>query len=406
MSPQDFVQKIDPRVLGSRLQDARRSAGMTQQAVADHLGMARTTVVALEKGERRVSAHDLIQFARLYGRPVSEFTGRRAVSEPFVPQFRVSERELVESDPQFERAALDLQRFGEDYAELQRLTGITVPRSYPPVYETKGAPPEQIASDVAAAERNRLGLGDGPVDNLRERLEADVGLYIVVYEMPSQVAGVFAYNDSLGACVGLNARHPGDRRNWSLAHEYAHFLMTRYQPELTLLAGRKREAAKERLADSFAEHFLMPAAGLNRRFTELQRASEKGATLADICALAELYRVSVQAMVLRLENLRRIPAGTWERLSSEGLQAHEGHKLAGLEPESPAADLLPRRYVVLAIEAYERGELSEGQLARFLRTDRVSVRMEVEMFRGLIHAEREGEFTSLALDLARPLGGH
>jgi len=73
----------------------------------------------------------------------------------------------------------------------------------------------------------------------------------------------------------------------------------------------KRVSARERFADSFAKHFLMPASGLNRRFTEMHRSSKRGITLAHVCTLADLYQVSVQALVLRLEELRRLPSGTW-----------------------------------------------------------------------------------------------
>ena len=70
--------------------------------------------------------------------------------------------------------------------------------------------------EVATAERNRLGIGDGPLSNLRERLENDVGLRIFYLPMASKLAGLFAYNDELGGCVGINSGHPRDRRHWSL----------------------------------------------------------------------------------------------------------------------------------------------------------------------------------------------
>ena len=46
---ENVVDAVDPRVLGQRLQDARRARGLTQQEVADSLELARTTVTALEK---------------------------------------------------------------------------------------------------------------------------------------------------------------------------------------------------------------------------------------------------------------------------------------------------------------------------------------------------------------------
>ncbi len=396
------LEQVDPRNLGLRLQEARKAAGLTQLDVATQLNMARTTVVAIEKGERRITSHELVQLASLYRRSVSELLSKRVVAESLVPQFRAS---LKQIDPTFDQAAVELQALAENYVELERLVGTPMATTFPREYDTSGAPPERIAEEVATAERNRLGMGDGPIGNPRERLENDVGIRVFYFPMASKLAGLFGYSDILGACVGVNSNHPRDRRNWTLAHEYGHFLMTRYQVEVTILTTDKKLAAKERLADSFAKHFLMPASGLNRRFTELHRAAEKGITLAGVCNLANLYQVSVQALVLRLEELSRLPAGTWERLQAQGFKVQQAHRLLGIDANPPLPELLPKRYVSLAVEALRKGHLSEGQLARYLRTDRVSARLQVELLENEIHVENGGAFTPIAPDLAQSLGG-
>lgn len=400
----NILEQLDPRVIGSRLQDGRRAAGLTQQAVADEMAMARTTVVAIEKGERRVSAAELIKFARIYHRPVSDFVGRQTVTQGFVAQFRATERQTLDTNAEYESVALDLQTRSEDYVELEQIAGVRGPRPYPPIYETTGGSPDQVGSEIATAERNRLGLGDGPIGNLRERLETEVGLRIFYFAMPSKIAGVFAFNEDLGACIGINAKHPRDRRQWSLAHEYGHFLMHRYQAEITILLERRLNSARERVTDAFAENFLMPATGLNRRFTEMHRASPKGATLGDIVSLANLYQVSVQALVLRLETLKRLPPGTWDRLITEGFEAQKAQHLLGIDANPPVRDLFPQRYVSLAVVAFRNAQLSEGQLARYLRTDRLSARLVVEELQNRVHREFEGDFTEMDVDLAQPLG--
>jgi Zn-dependent peptidase ImmA (M78 family)/transcriptional regulator with XRE-family HTH domain len=399
------LEQIDPKILGPRLQDARRSCGFTQQAVAEELDVARTTLVAIEKGERRLTPHELIALAKLYGRPVSEFVGRQVVAEGLVPQFRAAWLREFEADSALAGVAGELQRLAEDYVELERLCEMPLGKSYPLPYETSGTSPEQAAESVATAERNRLGLGDGPISNLRDALESDVGLRIFYFPLPSKVAGVFAYNDTLGGCIGVNASHPRDRQQWSLAHEYGHFLTSRYQPEITFLLDQSKTAARERLADGFARNFLMPGGSLNRRFTEIHRTSERRVTLAHICSLADLYCVSVQALILRLEELKRLPAGTWDRLQIEGFKVRTAQKLLGIEAKSPDKDWLPKRYVNLAVLAYQQDKLSEGQLARILRTDRVSARALVEEVSRRLHAENDGDFPSLQLDLMQPLGG-
>jgi Zn-dependent peptidase ImmA (M78 family)/transcriptional regulator with XRE-family HTH domain len=398
------LNQIDPKTIGARLQEARRASGLTQHAVAEHMNMARTTLVAIEKGERRVTPHELLKFSDLFGRPVSEFVGRPSVTVGFVTQFRAAWRADFEKNIDLERVAGELQRLAEDYVELERLCELPLLRSYPPPYDTSKSSPEQAGEEIAAAERNRLGIGDGPVSNLRDRLENDVSMRIFYFSMPAKVSGVFAYNDILGACVGINANHPSDRRHWSLAHEYGHFLTNRFQTEITFLTPSKRGLSAERLADAFAETFLMPASGINRRFTEMHRASPAGSiTLAQICTLADLYQVSVQALIIRLEKLKRLPTGTWDRLNEEGFRPRRAQELLGIEATKNEEYLLPQRYVNLAVLAYEKGTLSEGQLSRFLRTDRVSAREWVEKTSTRFNSLAETGFEPLRLDLAQAL---
>jgi len=57
--------------LGERLADARKRARLTQAEVAERLGVARTTLVAIEKGERRPSDAELVRLGEidLYDEP-------------------------------------------------------------------------------------------------------------------------------------------------------------------------------------------------------------------------------------------------------------------------------------------------------------------------------------------------
>lgn len=404
----NILDQIDPKVLGARLQEARKARGLTQQAVADEMDMARTTLVAVEKGERRVAPEELVRLAGLYARPVSEFVSREVVTAGFVPQFRSEWRDDFTQDAELAETAIELQRLAEDYVELERMCGLPLAKNYPPLYETARSSPEQAAEEIAAAERNRLGIGDGPISNLRDRLETDIGLRVFYFAMPPKLSGIFAYNDVLGGCVGINANHPRDRRNWSLGHEYGHFLTDRYRAEITFLNERKRRSASERFADAFAENFLMPASGLNRRFTEVHRSSASGQiTLAQICTLADLYQVSVQALIIRLEKLKRLPSGTWDRLESEGFKPRRAQQLLGIDANPAEKYLLPARYLNLAVMAYDKEMLSEGQLARYLRADRVSARVLLEEISHRFNAEAPGEdgYESFELDMALQLSG-
>lgn len=156
------LNSIDPKILGGRLQEARKSRGLTQQSVADEMEVARTTVVAIEKGERRLTPHELIKLAALYGRSVSDFVSRQFVVEAYVPQFRAA-LGVAESHESGLEEASELQVLAENYVELERILGMSMPKAYPHTYSESGASAEQVAEEIATNERNRLGIGDGPL---------------------------------------------------------------------------------------------------------------------------------------------------------------------------------------------------------------------------------------------------
>ena len=404
---QHVLETTDPRVLGHRLQEARKARGLTQQQAADSLEIARTTVTALEKGDRRIRPGELIQLARLYARSVSSLVGSREPVTDFAVQFRtaMADESLPQSHEEQERAVQDFQTLCEDYLYLETLNGTRMLRSYPSQYVIGSIPPDDAAEDVAASERNRLGLGDGPMLRLRELLENDIGIRVFYAPLPSRVAGAFSYTEELGGCILVNARHPEERRRWSMAHEYGHFLTNRFRSELTILGGFRRVPAPERFADAFARSMLMPATGLRRRFYLMAQESEGRVTAAEVCRIAHYYFVSVEAMMLRLEELRLLPRGAWERLRGRGFKVREAQEQLGLAPNPRDDRLLPLRYQFLAVRAYEEGNLTEGELARLLRVDRVSARRIVQELTHPVHILDEGEVTPLSVDLASSVSG-
>jgi transcriptional regulator with XRE-family HTH domain len=56
-----------------RLREARRSAGLTQVAVAKVLGKTQAWVSKCELGERRIDPLDLHDFASVYRKPIRYF---------------------------------------------------------------------------------------------------------------------------------------------------------------------------------------------------------------------------------------------------------------------------------------------------------------------------------------------
>lgn len=397
---------VEPKVVGERLALARRARGLTQQQVAEALGVARTTVTAMEKGDRRPQAAELFTLARLYGRQLGELV--RPLREGETPGFVVQFRAALAGDSAAtdSKRAQDIQRFESFcrwYVELEQMLDAPLPIRYPEEYDIAGTNPERAAEVVAAAERNRLGLGDGPIGDLWSLLEGDVGLRIFVYPMhDARIAGMFVASADLGGCIAVNANHPHERQRWTLTHEYWRLLTNRFRAEISVLRSG-RMPASERAADAFARHFLMPGSGLTRRFLSVKQSRDGPITPADVLTLAHLYGVSAEAMTLRLEELDLLKPGTWDSLKVKGFRPDEARKLVALPERQAPRTALPFRYETLAARAFVEALISEGQLARMLDTDRISaVLMANERSRDE-QAIDPGEWRQVPIDLGRAL---
>jgi len=376
----NILDNIDLRTLGELLQQARKKCGMTQSDAANIIDAARTTMVAIEKGERRLKATELIKLARAYGRSVSDFVRSRPVIQPFEMQFRAAYQRSEGEEVQIEPAILRLEELCRNYLELEEIMSAPLPQNYPPEYEVTNMPLKASAESIAVAERQRLGLGDGPILRLRDILEQDVGLRIFYLEMPPKYSGVYSYDERLGGCMAINANHPEERRRWSLAHEYLHFLAHRRKAVLEFEGQYQRVPESERLADTFPKYFLMPTSGLFKRFNDMCRTHGKF-TPTHLFTLAHYYGVSIEALAYRLEEMELVRTGTWERLRDRGLKVRKVQQELGLEDIPQRTDTIPLHYQHLAIEALDQGLITEGRFSDFLNVDRLEARRIAETLR-------------------------
>lgn len=189
--------EIDPRLLGERLQVAREARRLTQQQVAELLGLARTTLVAIEQGARRVRPGELVKLAELYGRPVSGLVRQG----PVVPSFAVQFRAVLGPDRGQDTPADTLgdavesfHRWCDNYVYLESVTGARRPVPEPRFYDISGLSADRGGELVARSERNQLGLGESPIGDLRALLEEERGLRIFLLDLPARISGMFAYS--------------------------------------------------------------------------------------------------------------------------------------------------------------------------------------------------------------------
>ena len=382
-------QDMTPADVGERLRIAREAAGISQANAAAAIDIARTTLIAIEQGQRRVRIDELQQMARLYRTSVNALLRQEAIQVDLTPRFR---KLISASDGAADSATKLLEDLAKAEVELENLLGIKRVHNYPSERPILPGDVRAQAEQDAAELRQRLGLGLSPVSDIITLLEMELGVRVYIRRLDGRLSGLYAYDDMLGPCMLLNANHPKDRRAQSAAHETGHFISTRREPELlpSHATGNSRE---ERYADAFGRAFLTPMRALSQKFAEVTAGSDR-LTRRHVIVLAHFFGVSREAIVRRLEELALVKPGTWDWFQANGgITDEQSRQILGdlALPDAHKADAdrpTTLRLNLLAEQVYRKGLLSEGQLARLLNVDRVELRA---MLAGAESEEQEAD---------------
>jgi Zn-dependent peptidase ImmA (M78 family)/DNA-binding XRE family transcriptional regulator len=365
-------------VLGERLRSARNNAGLTQDAVADALKISRTTLIAIEKGQRKIRHEELCDLARLYGETLHHLLSPVAKHVEFKARFRRRDTASGKQSAATEESVRLLSRLATGAAELEVAVGKPLQMDYPPPVQIRASQVAEQAEDAATSLRQRLGLGLSPIADIISLLELHAGIRIFMRPLSGPVSGVYAFDPDVGACMLINVSRPRVHRLNTVAHECGHFVSDRTITDV-LEDDEVPSTIEERFANRFGSALLMPAAGVRNQFAALSEGEDRF-SLRQLILLAHMYGVSVQAACLRLEQLGLLPQDTWSSLVDRGLSKTHEHRVLGDPQPEASPSIVPPRLAYLAALAIEQGLLSEAQLCEKLLVDRVELRTLIAPF--------------------------
>jgi Zn-dependent peptidase ImmA (M78 family) len=357
---------------------AREDANLRQEDAARVIGVSRPTLVSIENGSRRVRIQEVQALAAYYGVTANALLRREAVHTDLLPRFR----KLRETESLYVVQAVQLlSHLVKGDVELENTLGIQRIRNYPTERGIASGDVVELAERHAQELRDWLGLGSGPIADIFSLIEMNLGirLYQRRLSSKSKVAGLFAYDASVGACILLNANHPWERRVQSAAHELGHFVGTRQAPEV-LADDEPLLSRAERYAQAFGRSFLTPRLSFTVSFQQVT-AGMSTLTRRHVILLAYQYNISREACVRRLEELGLTKRGVWEWFAANGgitnVQVKEvlGSAAERLDLAKDDADrMLSHRMSLMAYAAWRRELLTEEQLSGLLGLHRSDLR--------------------------------
>lgn len=342
--------------MGVQLRKAREMIEVSPKEVAAYLGISEDQIVAWETESAKPSLRLLERLAEYYGREIDYFL-KETPGLSVQIQFRsITRQSLAELSIEARKVIARFDELCRSSVELEEALGKELP------IEVRHTDKDQSPLGLAKDERRKLGFDGRPVGRLRDVL-AKRGVRVFELPVPGGDFSGFSYwHKHYGPCILINAKDPQGRRNFTLAHEYAHLLYG-HAPLVCDIGteGKPAPFSDERSADLFAIAFLMPSSVVQEDF--LGRNLARKPSVQDVGKLAGKWNVSVQAMFYRLEDLNLIEKGYGDKALTTFVppRPHFG------PAKSPTwKRRLGEMYVSNAVEAYRKGHITLGKLAHYL----------------------------------------
>ncbi len=327
-------------MIGERLKMARKMRGLSQQDVADRVGISRMSISKYERAKMTPSSDVLVKLARALGIKV-EYLLRPVEVTLSVPAFRKKSR--LGKRKQYmmvERTREWLER----YRDVERLFG-ALPRFVQPEidrYIESVAGAERVAEEL----RRAWDLGFDAIDNLMEILEARA-IKVGVVEGVDDFDALTMWVNEEQPVIVVKGDLPGDRQRFNLAHELGHLIL---EPIDTI--------DEEKAAYRFAGAFLVPERVVRQELGEYREWLH----LHELHLLKHKYGLSMQAWIYRAKDLGIISEASAGRLFGQ-FRKRGWHRE---EPGDPITSEKPGRMKRLVLRALAEEVISRSRAAELL----------------------------------------
>ncbi len=356
---------------------ARKRCERTLEEVAAKFKRSVEEIEAWESGARTPTVRQARELAKFYERPFLEFflSSAPEIPEPqSIPDYRMH---AGVTPPRETREVLDLQQ----WVETQRDNALDL---LDEIGEDPPTIPDELFTTIEenpeyAAEGAREAIGYSPQEQLaipkdkaaqlptilRSRLEALGILTLKKTEMAKHgIRGICLAEFPLPV-IAFSSEAP-TAQAFTLSHELGHILVR----DSGIIGSRQRTSPPvEKWCDHFAAAFLMPAEQMDALVGDAPTSPAKTFPDDDLNRIAEMFRVSPHAMLIRLVHLGYVEeAYYWDVKKPQFDEAAKNFKqfgrakYYGVRYKNAHGDL----YTGLVLQAWATGRITNHNAAEFM----------------------------------------
>lgn len=294
------IQGFKPR----KLVQVREARGFTQTALAESLRVTRAAVSQYENGQRSPSREVLVRLAYVLRVPTHYFVQDDVLEVSNTIFFRSMASATRQLRTQARRRFEWLVRIVRHLEQYIEFPTVQIPDLQVPT-DPRTLVSEDI-EELADATRVAMGLGTGPISNVTWLLENN-GAIISCFGLSSRSLEAFSnFHDGTPFLVVNRDKGTSVRWRYDLAHELGHMILHR-KVGSEALEDKSLFRHIEDQAHYFAGAFLLPRDSFGRMLPY-------SVTLDTLAAVKSKWKVSVAAMVMRLQQLGLISGKKKQRL--------------------------------------------------------------------------------------------
>ncbi|NJW52220.1 helix-turn-helix domain-containing protein [Salinimicrobium oceani] len=268
-------------LVAHRIKNARILKCLSQQNVADEIGVSKQMVSKYEKGEALPSSSKFIKLSRLFGLKIDYFFSSFQIELGEINFRKKSTFSLKKQNSLKEQIKISL----ENYLWIEDV--LSIDYTFKNIIEGIKIQSIEDVENVVLQLRNEWEIGIDPIHNIIQLLEDKEIKVIELFDVDEKFDGMATYVNNKFPVIVVNGNFPVERKRFTLLHELGHLLLN--LPE----CNPKEE---ENFCNKFAAEFLFPKQIVIKEFG----GKRDHITLTELISTQKKYGISIPAIVYRL----------------------------------------------------------------------------------------------------------
>ena len=268
-------------IVSYRIKNARKLNGLSQQEVADEVGVSKQMISKYEKGLSIPDSSKLIKLARLFDLKVDYFFRSNKVELGEVNFRKKSKFSVKKQEALKERIKIKL----ENYLWIEEI--LSIDYTFNNVIKSDDINSIGGIEKIVLKLRDNWNIGIDPIHNIIQLLEDKEIKVLELENVDEDFDGLACFINDKFPIIVVNKSFPVERKRFTLLHELGHLL-------LNLPAGDTK--IEEKFCNKFAAEFLLPKNIIIDEFG----GKRKHITLPELIAAQRKYGISIQSIIYRL----------------------------------------------------------------------------------------------------------